>query len=98
MVEQQAETSRPFRGFSRRGVLAGAAAVASGLAGCSSVTEQSFEASPVVLPGPDRTELVLPETDRTSNTTTREAAGGTVEVTTTSHLAIYRRAPGMEEE
>lgn len=76
-------------------MLAVAAASAGGLAGCSEIQDQSFEASPVALPGADQTELVLPETNQSSDTVTREVGGG-VEVSITSHLAVYRRAPGVE--
>jgi hypothetical protein len=82
--------------ITRRRTLAVAAAVAGGLAGCSDIQDQSFEADPVVLPGPDQTELVLPETGRSSDTTTRTVGDGSVEASITSHLAVYRRAPGME--
>ena len=55
----------------RRSLLVAAGgALTAGLAGCSEVTDQSFEAAPVVLPGGDREELVLAETARDSETTT----------------------------
>jgi hypothetical protein len=73
--------------ITRRRTLAVAAAAAGGLAGCSSLQDQSFEASPVVLPETDQTELVLPETERSSDTTTREVGGG-VEASISSHLAV----------
>jgi hypothetical protein len=77
---------------SRRTTLAapGGAALA-GLAGCSGVTEQSFEAAPVVLPDAASGELALAETVRESETTTRDGPSGNLEVSITSHSAVYRR-------
>ena len=78
----------------RRSLLVAAGgALAAGLAGCSEVTDQSFEAAPVVLPGGDREGLVLAETARDSETTTRDGPSGNVEVTTTSHSSGYQRGP-----
>lgn len=81
---------------SRRRLMAVMGAVVSaGLAGCTEVTQQSFEAAPVVLPEDDQSTLMLPETGSDSTTVDREYAGGNVEVGVTSHLRVYRRAPGL---
>ena len=51
------------RHMGRRDVLATVGGLAiGGVAGCSEVTQQSFEASPVVLPEADREETVVAET------------------------------------
>jgi hypothetical protein len=82
-------------GLTRRGFVAaaGSAAAATTLAGCSGMTEQSFEASPVVLPRGDREELVLAETGRDSETVSREGPTGNVEVSITNHAGLYGRGP-----
>jgi hypothetical protein len=80
--------------MNRRRVLATAGGLAlAGMAGCSSLTEQSFEASPVVLPESARQEMVLSETGREAETITRDGPTGNVEVSITSHAAVYRRGP-----
>ncbi|TSD09566.1 hypothetical protein DP107_15625 [Haloglomus irregulare] len=89
--------SETDRRVSRRRTLAalgGGALV--GLAGCSGVTEQSFEATPVVLPEGPREELVLAETASESETIEREGPSGNVEVSITSHAAVYQRGPARE--
>lgn len=68
-------------------------AAAGGLAGCSGVTQRSFAATPVVLSGPAREELVLAETLRESQEVTREGPSGNVEVSITSEAGGYRRGP-----
>ena len=62
-----------------------------GLAGCSGVTSQSFEAEPVRLPTEDREELNLPETSFDSATTTRDPPVVDGEITITTHVVAYRR-------
>ena len=82
----------PVEQVGRRTVLAtvGGTALA-GLAGCSNATQQSFEATPVVLPEDAREELVLAETARESETITREGPSGNVEVEITSAASVYQR-------
>lgn len=97
MVEHEGHQGRTELGTSRRRLLASVAGLATtGLAGCSGVSEQSFEASKVVLPSPDQDELVLTETGTDSNTVTREFGDGSAEVSVTNHVAVYRRAPALE--
>lgn len=82
-------------GLSRRRFLAGVGTTTGiSLAGCSGVTEQSFAASPVVLPETDQTALRLSETaqDAESITVNGPADSG-VEVT--NHAATYIRAKGL---
>ena len=87
------------RHMGRRDVLATVGGLAiGGVAGCSEVTQQSFEASPVVLPEADREETVVAETARESETTTREGPSGNVEVEITAHASIYRRGPASGGE
>jgi len=64
------------------------------LAGCSNVTSQSFEASPVVLPDADQTERRLAETSRDSQTVQRSGPAGS-EVEITNQTAVYSRAKGL---
>jgi hypothetical protein len=83
----------------RRDVLATVGGIAlAGLAGCSGVTEQSFEATPVVLPEDDRENLVLAETAADSETTTRDGPTGNVQVEITNHARVYRRGPASRGE
>lgn len=86
--------TRPERPVSRRRFLAatGGATVAA-LAGCSGLTQQSFEATAVVLPEGTRAELFLEESFRDAATTTGEwtIGGEDVEVTITDRFAGYRR-------
>lgn len=69
-----------------------------GVAGCSEVTEQSFEATPVQLPEDDREKLVLAETAANSEATTRDGPTGNVEVEITNHARVYRRGPASRGE
>ena len=62
------------------------------------MTEQSFEATPVVLPEDDREKLVLAETAADSETTTREGPADQVEVRITNHARVYRRGPASRGE
>ncbi len=88
------DTQLPRREF----LVAAGGTLAVGLAGCSGVTEQSFEASPVVLPEGDREELLLAETTQTSETITRDGPTGNVEVEITSAASVYRRGPAVGGE
>jgi hypothetical protein len=75
---------------SRRALLrvtAGATAV--GLAGCSGVTSQSFEAEPVGLPSDAQETLDLGLDFSDSTTTTREFSAA--EVTITTHVSGFKR-------
>lgn len=83
-------------GTDRRRFLAvlGLAAVGSA-AGCSGVTEQSFEAEQAGLPDTAQEELALVETDSSSESLSRDGPTGNVEVTVTNHTAVYSRAAGL---
>ena len=82
----------------RRGYLTSLALLgATSLAGCTGVTEQRFEADPVVLPPPHQAGLVLGERLCDSSTVTRSGPSGNVEVTATSQFATYGRAAGVDE-
>lgn len=84
--------------LSRRTYLVGLGAVATGsLAGCSGVTSQSFEATPVVLPSDDQEALSLDETAQDPKTISRDGPGG-VEVSVTNQTAIYKRAVALGGE
>jgi hypothetical protein len=74
-------------------VLLGAGGFA-GLAGCSNVTSQSFEASTVVLPPEDQEALRLAETSRGERTVSRQGPSGNVEVSITNKAAVYSHAAG----
>lgn len=77
---------------SRRAYLAAVgSAVSVGVTGCSGVTQQTFAATPVVLPGGDREELALGETVREGVTVTREGPTGNAEVEITSETSLYQR-------
>lgn len=95
MVSHEQESGvRGETGMSRRRFLAATGtATGVGLAGCSQVTQQSFEARPVVLPESARQELVLAETTRDSKTVTRQGPGDVGEITLTNQAAVYRRGP-----
>lgn len=81
----------------RRQVLAaGAAAATAAVAGCESITEQSFEASPVTLSEDSRETLQLAEIVAESQTINREAGGA--EITITNNVAVYSRASWLAEE
>ncbi|MHB9286794.1 DUF6517 family protein [Halobacteriales archaeon Cl-PHB] len=83
----------------RRRFLTGAAAVAvGGAAGCSSLTNQEFEAQPIVLPEGAREELVLGETARDSSTVTRETDAIDGEISITSFSAAYSRGKAYDLE
>ena len=86
-------TDRIRRVSRRRTLSALSGAVLAGLAGCAGVTEQSFEATPVVLPEDAREEMVLAETANESESIEREGPTGNAEVSITSHSAVYRRGP-----
>jgi hypothetical protein len=89
----------PTRHRGRRDVLATVGGIAlAGVAGCSEVTEQSFEATPVQLPEDDREKLVLAETAANSEATTRDGPTGNVEVEITNHARVYRRGPASRGE
>jgi hypothetical protein len=80
----------------RRQLLAvlGAGAVAS-LAGCSGLTNQSFEAAEVGLSTEGQERLQLGELGRDTLTFEQSAADGNISVTITSHTAVYSRAAGL---
>jgi hypothetical protein len=82
-------------GWNRRRFLA-AAGTAAGvvLAGCSSVTEQSFAASPVLLSAADQTDLLLAETTVDSQTITLDGPADT-QAEITNQAAVYKRANGL---
>lgn len=97
-TDHEGSAPRARRVRSRRQFLATTAGLALGaVAGCSGVTEQSFEATPVVLPSDDREELWLGETVRDAPTINREGPGGT-ELTITNHAAVYTREAGLGGE
>jgi len=82
-------------GASRRRFLAGVGTVTGiALAGCSGLTDQSFAASPVVLPEGDQTEMRLSETARDSETVTLSGPADS-EVEITNHATTYSRAKGI---
>ena len=64
------------------------------LAGCSSVTSQTFAASPVILPDSDQTEMRLAETDRDSRTTMLSGPSDS-EIEITNQAVVHRRANGI---
>lgn len=81
----------------RRQVLAaGATTAAAAVAGCESITEQSFEASPVTLPEDSRETLQLQELVAESQTINREAGGA--EITITNNVAVYSRESWLAAE
>jgi hypothetical protein len=83
----------------RRRFLTGTAAVAiGGAAGCSSVSNQEFEAQPVVLPEDARGEVVLGETARDSSTVTREIDAIDGDISITSFSAAYSRGKAYDLE
>jgi len=83
----------------RRRFLTGATAVAiGGAAGCSSVSNQEFEAQPVVLSEDARGEVVLGETARDSSTVTREIDAIDGEISITSFSAAYSRGKAYDLE
>lgn len=85
------------RELARRRLLVAVGAVATaGLAGCSELTQHSFEADPVVLPGDDREALWIGEMGRDSRTVSREGPADS-EVEITNHAAVYSRAVGPGE-
>ncbi|MDZ7729813.1 MAG: hypothetical protein U5K37_00560 [Natrialbaceae archaeon] len=72
---------------------------AAGLAGCLRHSpNQSFEATPVVLPEADRDALALGETKRDDYTIERSGPSGNVTVTVTSQIAVYSRHAGLGGE
>lgn len=94
------DSSTAHRGASvgRRALLAGVGgALATGLAGCSALTQQSFEAAAVILPEADRQELWLAETARDSQTIERSGPGGS-EIEITNKATVYSRAEWLEGE
>lgn len=99
MTRDKHDSARTDTKLPRRELLVAAGGtLAVGLAGCSGVTEQSFEAAPVVLPDAGREELLLAETSRESETITREGPSGNVEVEITNHASVYRRGPAWGGE
>lgn len=83
----------------RRRYLTVVGTAAAGLvAGCSGLTEQSFESQAVGLDDAALEELQLAETDRRSPTATRTGPSGNVEVSVTNHVTVYRRADALGEE
>ncbi|WP_256295980.1 DUF6517 family protein [Haloarchaeobius salinus] len=103
------DRGRPSEGhwgtINRRQLLAALAGVTAGAAaGCTEVVSREFEAGTVGLTEEAREELVLAETARDSETTTREleevdieGTADTVEATITSHTAAYGRAAAWED-
>lgn len=90
------ETHTDERAISRRQLLAvvGAGAAMS-LAGCSGLTNQSFEAAEVGLSTEGQERLQLGEIARDTLTFEQSAADGNVSVTITSHTAVYSRAAAL---
>lgn len=89
---QGIDTDGPGPALSRRSLLGAAGgALATGLAGCSVLTQQSFEASPVVLPAGARDELVLAELAREAPTLEFDDPRGDGQVRITNQVAIYDR-------
>jgi hypothetical protein len=83
----------------RRRYLAVVGTATTGLvAGCSGLTEQSFESQAVGLDDAAREDLQLAETERSSPTTSRTGPSGNVEVSVTNHVTVYRRADAQEGE
>jgi phage terminase large subunit-like protein len=78
----------------RRFLAVSGAAAGAVLAGCSSVTSQSFTASPVLLPDETQTELLLAETTRDSRSVTLDGPADT-QVEITNQAAVYKRATGL---
>ncbi|MGM0590742.1 MAG: hypothetical protein ACQETI_03770 [Halobacteriota archaeon] len=70
-------------------------ASAIGLAGCQELQSQSFEAEPTALSEESQKSLRMGEIARDSQTIERTALGGSVDVSITSHAAIYSRAVGL---
>lgn len=82
----------------RRRFLTGATLLGTAaFAGCSSITNQRFEAAPVVLPAADQEGLVLGETLNDDYEVTRKGPSGSLKVTVSSHAAAYSRASGVRE-
>lgn len=86
---------RPTR---RRFLAATAGLTAAAVAGCPESTDQTFEATPVVLPEDARRELALGETLLDSRTTTRRIDAVDGEVTLTSYAAAYTREKAFDSE
>jgi len=80
--------------LTRRRVLlsGGAVAVGVGLAGCSNITQQSFEATPLKLSTTNMDELGLTRQSAGTDTISREGVGGQVEVSITNQAAVFDRA------
>ena len=80
--------------LTRRRVLlsGGAVAVGVGLAGCSNITQQSFEATPLELSTTNMDELGLTRQSAGTDTISREGVGGQVEVSITNQAAVFDRA------
>ena len=75
---------------SRRGFVAATVVAATGTAGCSGLTEQSFEAPPVGLPDSEHDEVRMGETADDPVTLTFDGPAST-EVEITNHTAVYER-------
>lgn len=86
------DTKLTRRGF----VTAAGGTLTVGLAGCSGITQQSFEATTVALPSAAREELWLSETARDAETVSREGPAGS-EVEITNKATVYSRAGWLEE-
>ena len=78
----------------RRFLIATGVVTGSALAGCSSVTNQAFAASPVILPDGDQIEMRLAETDRDSRTITLTGPADS-EVEITNQVVVHSRADGL---
>jgi len=80
--------------LTRRRVLlsGGAVAVGVGLAGCSNITQQSFEATPLKLSTTNMDELGLTRQSAGTDTISREGVGGQVKVSITNQAAVFDRA------
>lgn len=75
----------------------GVAAVGS-LAGCSGITNQSFEAKQVGLSDDAQAELGLAEVDSETVSVSQDGPTGNVSVSITNHAAIFSRAAGLGGE
>jgi outer membrane murein-binding lipoprotein Lpp len=96
-MKDRKESTGERSGLTRRELLVAGAAVATAiLAGCSDITEHSFESRAVTLSDERQSELQLRELTAESQTTEREAAGA--EITITNNVAVYRRSEWLATE
>ncbi len=74
----------------------GAGTLATGIAGCSSVTNYEFDAKPVILPDETLDQLTLEEPLQTPVTAahTQEVGGVEIEASIESHVTVYESTPG----